>query len=153
MTSGSFISLSIEVINVNRAERQRRDLPNIDVLSDSIRRLGLIHPIVIDRDNNLVAGERRLSAVRALGWTHINCQFVDELDPLLAHAIELEENIKREALPWQDEAKAVAEYHALRVSQEIGWSQAETAKALGLSAMTVTDKLQVAKELEAGNIM
>lgn len=153
MTSGTFTSLSIEAIHVNRAERQRRDLPNIDVLSDSIRRLGLIHPIVIDRENNLVAGERRLAACRSLGWTHINCQFIDELDPLLAHAIELEENIKREALTWQDEAKAVAEYHTLRASQEAEWTQVDTAKALGLSPKTITDKIQVAKELESGNIM
>jgi ParB/RepB/Spo0J family partition protein len=91
------------------------------LLADSIKRLGLIHPIVVKRETNeLVAGERRLEACRGLGWTHINCQFLDELDPLIAHAIELEENIKREALTWQDEAKAVAEYHALRTSQEIG---------------------------------
>lgn len=152
MTSGSFTSISIGAVNVNRAERQRRDLSNIDVLSDSIRRLGLIHPIVIDRDNNLVAGERRLAACRALGWTHINCQFVDELDPLIAHAIELEENIKREALAWQDEAKAVAEYHALR-SLEPEWTNEKTGQALGLTEATVRDKIQVAKELEAGNIM
>jgi ParB/RepB/Spo0J family partition protein len=153
MTSGAFTSLSIGAINANRSERQRRSLQNIDVLADSIRRLGLIHPIVIDRENNLVAGERRLTACRTLGWTHINCQYVDELDPLLAHAIELEENVKREALPWQDEAKAVAEYHALRASQEEDWTQERTAEALGLSPMTVTDKLRVARELESGNEM
>ena len=71
MTSGSFTSISLSSILVNRAERQRRELPNIDILADSIKRLGLIHPIVIDRDNNLVAGERRLEACRTLGWTHI----------------------------------------------------------------------------------
>lgn len=153
MTSGTFTSIAIEAINVNRAERQRRDLHNIDVLSDSIRRLGLIHPIVIDRENNLVAGERRLAACRALGWTHINTQFVDELDPLLAHAIELEENIKREALSWQDEARAVNEYHELRAGQEAQWTVEQTATALGISRQIVTDKIQVAKELDAGNTL
>lgn len=154
MTSGHFITMAIDSIQVNRSERQRRELPNLDILADSIKRLGLIHPIVVQRESNeLVAGERRLEACRGLGWTHINCQFLDELDSLTAHAIELEENIKREALPWQDEAKAVAEYHALRASQEPEWTQGDTAKALGLSPMTVTDKLQVAKELESGNVM
>lgn len=153
MTSGSFSSISIEAINVNRSERQRHDLQNIEVLADSIRRLGLIHPVVIDRENNLVAGERRLTACRSLGWTNINAQFVDELDPLLAHAIELEENVKRDALTWQDEARAVAEYHALRASQEEKWTQEDTATALGLSPMTVTDKLGVVRALESGNAL
>ena len=154
MTSGTFTSIAISSIIVNRAERQRRELPNIDILADSIKRLGLIHPIVIRRDSNeLVAGERRLAAVTSLGWTHINCQYADELDPLTLHAIELEENIKREALPWQDEAKAVAEYHALRSSQEADWTNEKTAQALGLNERTVRDKIQVAKELESGNTM
>lgn len=155
MTSGSFTSLPLSSIVVNRAERQRKELPNVDILADSIRRLGLIHPVVVRRDDSsLVAGERRLEACRLLGWTTITVQYLDELDPLTVHAIELEENIKREALPWQDEARAVAEYHALRASQEPeGWTQKDTAQALGLSEMTVTDKLQVARELASGNRM
>lgn len=154
MTSGSFTSLPISSIIVNRAERQRRELPNIDILADSLRRLGLIHPIVVRRNSSeIVAGERRLAAATSLGWTHINCQFLDELDPLTAHAIELEENIKREALPWQDEAKAVAEYHALRASQEIDWTNEKTAQALGIAEATVRDKINVARELESGNKM
>lgn len=151
MTSGSFTSILIGAINVNRAERQRRDLPNIDTLADSIRRLGLIHPIVIDRENNLVAGERRLSACIALGWTHINAQYSDDLDPLVRHAIELEENIKREALPWQDECRAVAEYHALRSSQEPDWSQAKTGEALGLDQSDISNKIKVAQALDSGH--
>lgn len=153
MTSGSFTSIALASVIVNRAERQRRELPNIDILADSIRRLGLIHPIVIDRECNLVAGERRLEACRHLGWTHINAQYADELDPLTAHAIELEENIKREQLTWQDEAKAVAEYHELRASQEPEWTIEQTAEAIGYSRQMVTDKIQVAKELAAGNTM
>lgn len=151
MTSGSFTSILIGAINVNRAERQRRDLPNIDTLADSIRRLGLIHPIVIDRENNLVAGERRLSACVALGWTHINAQFSDDLDPLVRHAIELEENIKREALPWQDECRAVAEYHELRSSQEPDWTQAKTGEALGLDQSDISNKIKVAQALDSGH--
>src|SRR6266704_3163554 len=103
MTSGNFTSIAIGDIIVNRTERQRCDLTKLDVLADSISRLGLIHPIVITRNLELVAGERRLASVRILGWSHIACQYLDELDPSVARAIELEENIKRENLPWLDE--------------------------------------------------
>lgn len=153
MTSGNFTSVPLSSIIVNRAERQRKELPNVDTLADSIKRLGLIHPIVISRDFCLVAGERRLEAVRLLGHTHINCQFFDELNPTTAHAIELEENIKREALPWQDECRAVAEYHALRQNEEPSWSQELTGQALGFSQESVAKKLMVARELAAGNKM
>jgi len=153
MTSGNFTSVAIGSIAVNRAERQRKELPNVPILADSIKRLGLIHPIVITRDMALVAGERRLEAVRLLGHTHVNCQFLDELDPTIAHAIELEENIKREALPWQDECRAVAEYHQLRQAEEPNWSQEKTGEALGLSQVSITQKLSVARELAAGNKM
>ena len=153
MTSGNFVSIAIGDIIVNRTERQRRDLPNLDVLADSINRLGLIHPIVITRDLVLVAGERRLESARSLGWSHITCQFADELDPSMARAIELEENIKREALPWQDEAKAVLEYHELRAGEEPEWTAESTAEALGIAPQTVYSKIKVAKEILAGNTM
>lgn len=153
MTSGNFVSLSIGDIIVNRAERQRRELPNIPVLADSIKRIGLIHPIVVDREHNLVAGERRLEAVRSLGWTNITCQYFDELDPLTARAIELEENVKREILPWQDECKAVAEYHSIRQQEDSAWSYEDTGKALGIGEAYVKQKLAVAREVSAGNKM
>ncbi len=145
MTSGAFTSILIDSIVVNRTERQRKELTNVPVLADSIKRVGLIHPVVIRRDDNsLVAGERRLEACRSLGHTHINAQFLDELDQLTAHAVELEENIKREALPWQDECKAVAEYHALRAAQEDEWSQSKTGSALVMSQEVVSEKIKVA---------
>ncbi len=153
MTSGHFTSIAIGDIYVNRAERQRHDLPNVDVLADSIKRLGLIHPIVIDRENIIVAGERRLEAVRSLGWSHINCQFLDELDPGFRRAIELEENIKREALPWPDECKAILEYHEMRAAEESDWTHEKTAEALGIYKSGVTERMAVAREILAGNSM
>lgn len=153
MTSGNFVTLPIGEINVNRAERQRRDLPNISILADSLKRLGLIHPVVVDREHNLIAGERRIAAASSLGWTNITCQYFDELDPAIARAVELEENIKREALPWKDECKAVAEYHAIRSAEEPEWSVEETGKALGLGAESIKQKLAVAREIAAGNLM
>jgi hypothetical protein len=71
----------------------------------------------------------------------------------MARAIELEENVKREALPWQDEAKAVLEYHELRASEDETWTQGSTAEALGLNPSAVTEKIKVAREVLAGNRM
>lgn len=154
MTSGIFHIVPLDSIIVKRDERQRRDLTEIDVLADSIRRLGLIHPIVVTReDHELVAGERRTAACRSLGWTMIPVQFVDELDPARLRAIELEENIKRQDITWQDRTRAVREYHQLRTSQEPDWSQSNTAEAIGLSPQQTGTMLLVANEIAKGNKM
>ncbi len=152
MTSGNFHSVEIASIVVHREERQRRDvLDDIDPLADSIRRLGLIHPICITRDLQLVAGERRLTAARALGWTHIPCHFTDELDSAVLRAIELEENVKRKDISWEDRSRAVLEYHELRRAEDTEWSRASTATALGVTEASVGQHIEVAKEIIKGN--
>lgn len=144
-------SIAIDLIIIDRESRQRRELTDIDELAESMQRLGLIQPVVLDRSNNLIAGERRVTAAKQLGWTHIDVRYFDELDSLTAKAIELEENIKRKSLIWQDEARSVAEYHALRSAQEEKWSQADTGKALGLAQNTISKYLGVSEELRRGN--
>lgn len=152
MTSGTFHMIPLDDIVVKRAERQRRELIGIDVLADSIGRLGLIHPIVVTRDDyELVAGERRLAACKHLGWTHIAAQYVDELEPAKLQAIELEENIKRQDIVWQDRVRAIAKYHELRSSETAGWTQADTAGAIGLTRPYLSEILLVSEEMDQGN--
>lgn len=151
MTSGQFHSVPLSEITVDREGRQRRDISNLDDLVDSIRRLGLIHPVCITRDNALVSGERRLRAIMALGWSHIPCQYIDELDDHTLRAIELEENVKRKQLDWQDECRAVNEYHNLRKEEVNDWTLENTGDALGYSKDAISDRIRVAKEIESGN--
>lgn len=147
MTSGQFQSVPIDSIVVNRPERQRRELRNIDDLALSIRNRGLINPITIDPDYNLIAGERRLTACRQLGWTAISVQFTSELDYYELQMIELEENVKRVDLTWQEEVEAIARFHQLKIENEPEWTQAATSEALGLSEQDVSRKLAVASEM------
>lgn len=148
MTSGEFHSYPISSISIDRSSRNRREISpdSISTLSDSIRRIGLIHPIVITREGALVAGETRLEAARALGWSAIPCQFTDELDESALRAIELEENIKRSALDWQDECRAIREYHDINKAQP-GWTLEKTAEALGLTSRHISNYLGVADAL------
>lgn len=153
MTSGNFHSVPIVSVKVNRNGRQRKTLDDIDVLADSIRRLGLIHPVVITREGDLVAGERRLAAITSLGHTHIAVQFVDELDPSTLHAIELEENIKRKNLDWKDECLAVLEYAELRRESTPEISVNDIARSLGMAEPTFRHHESVAREIRSGNEM
>lgn len=151
MTSGEFKSVPISFIQVNRDERQRRELKDIPALASSIARVGLIHPPVIERDGTLRTGERRYTAVKSLGWSHIPVQFADELSSSEAQALELEENISRVDIEWQEECLAIAKYHALRREADPEWNESATADALGYNPKTVADKMRVAKELTGGN--
>lgn len=151
MTSGNFKSFASADIVVNRPDRQRKQLNNIEELAESIHRLGLINPLVITRDGELIAGERRLTAVRSLGWTHVPVQFADDLSTYELRCIELDENVKREDLPWQDQCLAVAELHKLRSENEDAWTIEKTANAIGFSPSHIGRLLDVAGEINRGN--
>lgn len=53
-------------------------------LRESIRKVGLLNPVVVNGRNELVAGFRRLEAVKALGWTDIPVRRIATLDDALA---------------------------------------------------------------------
>ena len=79
MTSGIFDQVLIDSIIVNRQERDRSELTDIDELAKSIADNGLIHPLIITRENVLITGERRLTAIKQLGWTLVSVQYVEDL--------------------------------------------------------------------------
>jgi ParB/RepB/Spo0J family partition protein len=147
MTSGNFAIVHTSSITINRDRRQRREVTNVEELAESISRLGLIHPPVVTRELVLVAGERRLTAIRHLGWESLPIQYADDLDESELHAIELEENIKRIDLTWQDQVTALQEYHSLMKTRDPAWTQEKTASAIGLKQNTVSEQLKVAAQL------
>ena len=146
MTSASFESVPLDSIAIDRDSRQRRELRNVPELAESIRAVGLINPLVVTRELVLVAGERRLEACRSLGWTSISIQYADELDPTTLHLIELEENVKRLDLTWQEHNDAIAQYHKLRSAADSAWTKSQTARELGMNDSTISKHLAVAGE-------
>ena len=125
------------------ANRQRRefDAQKLEELKASIelspaRNTQLLHPPVLRREGDkliLVAGETRLKAISdifALGGSFLysgrifpaeagEIPYTDlgELSPLEAMEAELDENIRRKDLTWQEHAAAVKALHELRSAQ------------------------------------
>lgn len=122
--------------------RQRRefDPARMHEFSDAIDKRGLLHPIVCRWGEPkpgeptplvLVAGERRLRAVGDLAdlgtdirhdgqlipLGHIPYTLMTELDPLAYEEAELEENILRVDLTWQEKASAMERLRILRTAQ------------------------------------
>ena len=145
------VKLNEREIIVKRDERQRKELVGLEELGHSIALNGQIQPIVITRDNVLIAGERRLAAIRLMKLREVKCVYRDEVDAATLKALEFEENAKRVDLPWKDKCLAVQEYHAIRSSQDPEWSQAKTARALSLSAKEISELLDVAQAVASGN--
>lgn len=85
--------VSIDSIIVN--DRIRKDYGNIQELADDIRENGLINPPVVNRDNVLLAGERRLRACKMLGWPTIEVHQMDTRDAEHELNIEISENESR----------------------------------------------------------
>lgn len=89
-------------------ERDRDDLGDIDALGRSIADVGLLHPVVITPDRRLVAGGRRLAAVRALGWKTVPVTVVNLDTVERALRAEADENTERKSLTPTEAAKARA---------------------------------------------
>lgn len=148
MLSGSFRSFAISSITI-APDRQRKELTGIPELAESIRSIGLIHPIVVTPDGTLVAGERRLRAHQEMGLTHILVQFTTDLPREELEAIELEENVKRKALNWKEEVFAVARLHQLKMQTDPEWTNLATSKLLSISNTTMTHYLLVHSFMQA----
>lgn len=157
------VSFYVDIQRIVVKERVRKRFQSIDELMESIKKVGLIHPVVVTHDLEspdyiLVAGERRLRASLLLGHVQIKCTLLDTLCELDQKAIELEENLKREALTWEEECQAIEKFDTLRKKlggeklpgrgSSKGWSQADTADILGESAASVSRKIRLAKTLE-----
>jgi DNA modification methylase len=56
-----------------KQERYRKEFGDIDTLADNISNLGLLQPIVISKNNELIDGQRRILAYQKLGNTEIPC--------------------------------------------------------------------------------
>ena len=69
------VMLPIKAITVGR--RLRRDLGDIDALANSIADVGLLNPLTVTPGGRLIAGARRLAAVRQLGWREVPVHIVD----------------------------------------------------------------------------
>lgn len=148
--SGEFHIIPIGDITVSE-DRQRHEMGDIEELALSLSTKGLIHPLVVTRSMALVAGERRLRAAKSLGWQTIAIQYVDELDPMELEEIELEENVKRKELTWQERAEAINRYHQIRSKASAEWRQSDTAKALNLSQSEVSRSITADVAIKSGN--
>lgn len=105
-----FESVPVEMIDVG--DRRRTEFGDMEGLAAGIKRVGLLSPILVDRNGGgrfrLVFGERRLVAVKMLGWERIPAQLREHLSEEEFRDIEVEENENRKALTEGEKARTFA---------------------------------------------
>lgn len=148
-----FIAIDAIFIPANRQRRNPGDSRPLEDLKRGILSKGLFHPPVLAPRANapagepvlqLVAGERRLLAIRQLHDDGLGFHFngtpvpagyipytlLSALAPADLEEAELEENILRAQLPWNEEADAKLKIHNLRSAQNPGQTLAQTAQEI-----------------------
>lgn len=70
---------------------------NVDKLKKSIETVGLIHPLILNINNELIAGGRRYTALKALGHKTVEVQ-ITERSELEQELISIDENLVRKDL-------------------------------------------------------
>jgi len=129
------------VFNPNQP-RTEINTTTINELAESIKKVGILQPLVVRMKENkfeLIAGERRLRAAISIGLEKVPVMLY-EVNDIGSTAIALIENIQREQLNFMDEAisyRKLIKYH--------GVTQQQIAKLIGKSQSSVANKIRLLK--------
>ena len=86
-------TIDLKQIKIKRGRRVFKE--DVSDLVDSIKEVGLINPITVDGDYNLIAGWRRLKACKDLGWDKVSICVLAGIDAIDAEIAEIDENLIR----------------------------------------------------------
>ncbi|WP_433568091.1 ParB N-terminal domain-containing protein (plasmid) [Nocardia sp. CA-151230] len=100
------MSGDLRISDIIVGERDRQELGDISELARSIEQVGLLHPVVITEDGELVAGDRRLAAVKSLGWECVPVTVVSLETAADVLRAEADENACRKGLTPYEAARA-----------------------------------------------
>lgn len=119
--------------------RQSFDTTKIQELAQSIAQYGILQPLLVRSDYQLIAGERRWRAAQMVGLRVLPCMILPVQNA--EHALlSILENIQREQIEPLEEALSYQ-----RLQQEFYWTQEHIARLLGKSRTHVTNMLRLLK--------
>ena len=137
-------TVGLDLLDANRRQpRHRFDDAGLEELSKSIRRTGILQPVLVTKEGGrfrIVAGERRVRAARLAGLSEVPVivrEGVTDRDQLL---LALVENVQRKDLTALEEAEA---YRHLK--DDFGLTQEDVAERVGKDRATVANALRLLK--------
>ena len=147
--------MKIKLNSIRIPENRQRQTINSDriaTLAVSMQSHGQLHPITVIQQKFgseylLVAGYRRFLAAQQLKWEEIDALEVKDLNPLELEEIELDENLQREDLTWQEEVKAKDRLLELR-KKLYGEKGVDVAEHVGQDNTTFWEDARLARAME-----
>ena len=133
----------IKLVEIEPNKNQARQVFNeesIEELSESIKKYGLIQPIIVTKKNDyyqIVAGERRWRASKKAGLVEIPA-IVRNDDERKNREISLIENIQREDLNPIDKARGIK-----TLMEEYSLTQQEVAEIIGKARSSVANSIRI----------
>lgn len=135
------LELKISEIEPNRDQpRKAFDEEQLEELADSIRKYGVLQPLLVQKKGEsyeIIAGERRWRAAKLAGLKMIPA-VIREYSPQQAMEIALIENVQREDLNPIEEAQAYQ-----RLMQEFSLKQEEIAERVSKNRTTITNCMRL----------
>lgn len=150
-------SMLLDIGQINVGDRLRKDYQDLPGLVKSLAQYGQIHAITVrpsqPQDNcsepwTLVTGGRRYAAALKLGWQQIRAENLEHLSPWRRAAIELEENLQRANMTWQEEVDAKQKIAQLYKNENPQWTDTQTASLLHVDKGQLSRDLKLAKAIE-----
>lgn len=97
-------SVAINQVKIHTNRRPLKD-HKVSELMQSIQANGLLNPITLDQNFNLIAGLHRLTACKLLGFEQIECSIVNYKDADQSRLAEIDENLIRNELEALERAE------------------------------------------------
>jgi ParB family chromosome partitioning protein len=140
-----FAEIPVDHLHPNPQQpRHRFDERTLEELAESIRRHGVLQPLLVSEDGPerylLMTGERRWRAARLAGLATVPAVIRERLADGEQLEVALVENLQRQDLTPLEEARA---FEDLRTS--LGLSQAEIAERVAMDRSTVANSLRLLK--------
>lgn len=120
----------------------RKDFGNMTELVESIRQHGIIEPLIVNKEGELIAGERRLKAAKSLGIEKVPVRIM-EPGEAETEEIKIIENIQRKDLTPVEEGTAFERY-----VKHIKCSAETLAKKIGKTTQYVERRIMLPKLIE-----
>lgn len=144
------------LIEPHQPVRVTIEIQGVEELAQSIRELGLIQPIVVRPEGEkfeVIAGHRRLLAVRMLGMDFCDCLVLEDGDTDQAAAARLHENLIRRDMSPVEEAAVYAELYEKLLDIDKVAAYAHRSRAVVERRLSLLEgDVQVRDALHAGSI-
>lgn len=140
---GEEIVKKIKIIEIEPNRDQPRkifDNETLEELAESIKKYGVIQPIIVNKKDDyyeIVAGERRWRAAKKAGLTEMPCIVRDD-DERRNREIALIENIQREDLNPIDKARGFRQ-----LMDEYGMTQQQLSDTIGISRSGIANTVRI----------